>query len=213
VGSEEVRGEIPTANPRPRRVADRLREPHVADQRGHGSAEGLSVDRVHEKPTPPVHDLLLDPTHPAADDRLRLGDLAIDTGGRTVERAGREIALSLSNKGAQAVFAYAGLTGSGVFDAAKSGKGVAPIGVVSDKSSLAPGKTPGSLLMGVDRVLMDLTRSYVDDNFERGSRHTFGFAEGGWSMSYDPDLVGEENIADLDALEQKIESGELKVRE
>lgn len=126
---------------------------------------------------------------------------------------GREIALSLSNKDAHAIFSYAGLTGSGVSDAAKSVQGVAPIGVVSDKEPLAPGKTPGSLLMGVDAVLLQLTQDYVDEKLERGSQHSFGFAEDGWDMKYDENLVGEKNIADLEALQERVASGELKVSE
>ena len=126
---------------------------------------------------------------------------------------GSEIAVALANKGAHSVFAYAGLTGAGVFDAAKSGEPVAPIGVVADKSSLAPGKTPGSLLMGVDAVIMDLTKSFQDGDLEPGSQHTYGFAEGGWDMVYDDALVGADGIDQLTGLKDRIVSGELQISE
>ena len=126
---------------------------------------------------------------------------------------GREIALALQQKGAHSVFAYAGLTGAGIFDAAKADAKIAPIGVVADKSPLAPGKTPGSLEMGVDTVLLSLAKDYRDGDLKQGSQHTYGFAEGGWKMVYDKALVGADKVAALDALQQRISSGELKIRE
>lgn len=126
---------------------------------------------------------------------------------------GKEIALSLENKGASSIFAYAGLTGAGIFDAAKAGEPIQPIGVVADKSSLAPGDTLGSLEMGVDKVIMSLSKDYQDGNLEQGSQHTYGFAEGGWKMVYDEDLLGADKVAQLQELEGKISSGELKISE
>ena len=48
---------------------------------------------------------------------------------------GSEVARVLEGEGAYATFAYAGLSGAGAFDAAKSGANIAPIGVVADKSA------------------------------------------------------------------------------
>jgi hypothetical protein len=48
VSAEEMRGEKPSADPRSSGVADRLREPQVADQRGHDIAERLEVGRVDQ---------------------------------------------------------------------------------------------------------------------------------------------------------------------
>jgi len=126
---------------------------------------------------------------------------------------GREIALALQQKGAHSIFAYAGLTGAGIFDAAKADAKISPIGVVADKSPLAPGKTPGSLEMGVDTVLLSLTKEFQDGDLEQGSQHTYGFAEGGWKMIYDKALVGDDQVAALDALQERIVSGELKISE
>jgi basic membrane protein A len=126
---------------------------------------------------------------------------------------GREIALSLANQGAQSIFAYAGLTGAGIFDAAKSGEPITPIGVVADKSPLAPGKTSGSLEMGVDVVILALTESYESGDLEQGSVHTYGFAEGGWDMVYDEKLVGADNVQTLKSLQERIGSGELTISE
>ena len=124
---------------------------------------------------------------------------------------GREVTLALAQQGAYAVFAYAGLSGAGAFDAASSGEPVAPIGVVADKSDLAPGKTPGSLEMGVDAVILELAEEYRNGDLERGSEHDYGFAEGGWSMVYDDALLDQEQIAALEELQQRIVDGELQV--
>lgn len=127
---------------------------------------------------------------------------------------GSEIASTLaSTRGAYSVFAYAGLSGSGVFDAAKAGADIAPIGVVADKSSLAPGKVPGSLIMGVDSVLLDLTQQYVDGELAGGDVLDFGFAEGGWAMVYDEALVGADGVAALKSLQESIVAGDVQIDE
>lgn len=126
---------------------------------------------------------------------------------------GREVALSLADKGAYAMFAYAGLSGAGMFDAAKSGDQVAPIGIVNDKSHLAPGKTPGSLEMGVDTAIIQLTKSYSAGDLEPGTRQSFGFAEGGWDMIYDRSLVRTQDQEVLRELEQRITDGKLAIHE
>lgn len=122
---------------------------------------------------------------------------------------GSEISIALKNAGAFSVFAYAGLTGAGAFDAAKSGEEIAPIGVVADKSSLAPGKSPGSLEMGVDAVILETTASYVAGSLEKGTSASYGFDNGGWNMVYNSELVSADQVAALDALEAQLVSGEI----
>jgi basic membrane protein A and related proteins len=124
---------------------------------------------------------------------------------------GREVAIALAKQGSYAVFPYAGLSGTGVFDAAKSGEKIAPIGVVADKSNLAPGKTPGSLEMGVDDVILKTTDSFKAGTLKRGTKLSYGFAEGGWSMVYDNTLLTQEQRDSLQAIERKLVSGELKI--
>lgn len=125
---------------------------------------------------------------------------------------GSEIAIAQKNAGAFAVFAYAGLTGAGAFDAAKSGEEIAPIGVVADKSDLAPGKSPGSLEMGVDAVILETTASYTAGTLEKGTTSSYGFDNGGWNMVYNADLVTADQVAALDALEAKLVSGEITLK-
>lgn len=125
---------------------------------------------------------------------------------------GKEITIALANKGAYAVFAYAGLTGAGVFNAAKSGTEVAPIGVVADKSSLAPGKSPGTLEMGVDAVILQTTEQFAAGDLKKGTATSYGFAEDGWAMIYDDSLVDEDQQAALDELQQRIVGGDLTIK-
>lgn len=123
---------------------------------------------------------------------------------------GREVAIGLMNKGAFSMFAYAGLSGAGAFDAAKSGENIAPIGIVADKSSLAPGLVPGSLTMRVDTVIESLTEKIVDKSAKKGDQLSYGFKEGGWEMLYSDELVTADQIAQLDGLQEKLVAGEVK---
>lgn len=125
---------------------------------------------------------------------------------------GSEISIALAGKGAFSVFPYAGLTGAGAFDAAKAGKKIAPIGVVADKSNLAPGKSPGSLEMGVDKVIMDCTGLFLENNLPKGSLHTYSFDNGGWNMVYNDNFVNADQKAALDAVQAKLVSGEITLK-
>ena len=120
---------------------------------------------------------------------------------------GSEISIALGKKGAYSVFPYAGLTGAGAFDAAKAGADIAPIGVVADKSSLAPGKSPGSLEMGVDAAIVGTTGKFVEGTLAKGDLESYSFANGGWNMVYNPELVTAEQIAALDELQAQVEAG------
>lgn len=124
---------------------------------------------------------------------------------------GGEIATALSNKGAYSIFAYAGLSGAGAFDAAKSGANIAPIGVVADKSSLAPGKVPGSLTMGVDSVILAISELYASEKLGKGESYSYGFAEGGWAMTYDDSLLSAEQLSSLADVQAQIVNGDITI--
>lgn len=133
--------------------------------------------------------------------------LAQYVGSFTDPSKGREVTLGLETRGARSVFAYAGLSGAGAFDAAKSGSDIAPIGIVADKSSLAPGKVPGSLIMRVDRVITTMTEDFTKGTLKHGDKRSYGFAEDGWEMLYDEKLVPAERIQELEDLQAKLVSG------
>ena len=135
--------------------------------------------------------------------------LAQFVGSFTDPSKGREVALGMATRGAHSVFAYAGLSGAGAFDAAKSGSDIAPIGIVADKSALAPGKVPGSLTMRVDEVITSMTEEFKAGTLEHGAQRSYGFAEGGWEMVYDQSLVPAEKVSELEALQARLVSGEV----
>jgi basic membrane protein A len=123
----------------------------------------------------------------------------------------KEIAIAMSEAGAFATFQYAGLSGSGAFDAATSGTNIRPIGVVADKSGLAPGLVPGSLLMGVDSAILGIVGQFVEGALEPGATVEFGVADGGWTLITDPEFVDAETQARLDELTQGIIDGTITV--
>jgi|GEM_PF-755784 len=125
---------------------------------------------------------------------------------------GSEISISFAKEGAYSVFAYAGLTGAGAFDAAKAGEDIAPIGVVADKSVLAPGKSTGSLEMGVDSVILDTTSQYVAGTLEKGTSKSYGFDNGGWNMVYNSELVSQEQVDALNAIQEQLVNGEITLK-
>ncbi|GAA1495372.1 BMP family lipoprotein [Paeniglutamicibacter kerguelensis] len=133
--------------------------------------------------------------------------LAQYVGSFTDPSKGREVALGLETRGARSVFAYAGLSGAGAFDAAKSGSSIAPVGIVADKSALAPGKVPGSLIMRVDKVITSMAKDFSDGKLKHGEQRSYGFAEDGWEMLYDDKLVPAERVKELEALQAKLVSG------
>lgn len=133
--------------------------------------------------------------------------LAQYVGSFTDPSKGREVALGLETRGARSVFAYAGLSGAGAFDAAKSGSDIAPIGIVADKNALAPGKVPGSLIMRVDKVITSMTQDFTDGKLTHGEQRSYGFAEGGWEMLYDNKLVAADSVQQLEALQADLVSG------
>ncbi|GAA2347975.1 BMP family lipoprotein [Streptomyces violaceusniger] len=124
---------------------------------------------------------------------------------------GKENALTLADQGAYAIFSYAGLSGAGGFNAAKSGASVSPIGVVSDKSKLAPGKVPGSLIMGVDSVMISIAQRYQKGGLHKGAAFNFGLRDGGWKMVYDQALTDGATRNKLDGIQKQIVAGDIKV--
>ncbi len=95
---------------------------------------------------------------------------------------GKEAAIALYDKGCDIVFHIAGLTGNGVFDAAKEKKGYA-IGVDVDQNYLAP----DVIITSAEKKLTEATfltiKSVIDGNFQGGTNITYGLKEGGVGIS------------------------------
>lgn len=95
---------------------------------------------------------------------------------------GKEAALALYEKGCDIVFHIAGLTGNGVFDAAKE-KGKYAFGVDVDQNYL----NPDVIITSAEKKLTEATflvvKSVLDGTFKGGTNVTYGLKEGGVGIS------------------------------
>jgi basic membrane protein A len=124
---------------------------------------------------------------------------------------GKELALTQYDRGADVIFAAAGASGQGVFDAAEEKKTFI-IGVDSNQNALKPGRVATSMLKRVDTAVYDVIKSQVDGKFSAGKR-SFGLKDKG--IDYAVDANNEAIIAPykakLEEIRAKIMSGEIKV--
>jgi basic membrane protein A and related proteins len=142
---------------------------------------------------------------------------------------GKELALAQVDKGAAVLYHAAGLTGAGVFEAAKERKTFV-IGVDSDQNHLGHIKETGenfgltSMLKQVDVAVYLTIKDLIDGKFTAGVR-SFGLKDTVevdgkvyhgvyYAMDeYNKDLVSPEMIQKVTAAEKKIVAGEIKVPE
>lgn len=128
---------------------------------------------------------------------------------------GKELATTLYSTGADVVFAVAGKTGLGVFEAAKEQDKYA-IGVDSDQKYLDPDHIICSMKKDIGGSIYSTIANYIDDGvFEGGTilnaDMTTGFvgiAYGDQSMTQQ---VGDDLKVEVDNLAKKIIDGEIKV--
>jgi basic membrane protein A and related proteins len=127
--------------------------------------------------------------------------------------AGKEYTLALVNQGSDINFAVAGATSAGVIDAAKTSNTFA-IGVDSDQNYMAPGHVLTSMVKRVDTQAFDMIKSVVDGSFKGGTVHYYGLKEGGVDAAmdeYNKGLIPDDVLKQVDALRQKVISGEIVV--
>jgi basic membrane protein A len=125
---------------------------------------------------------------------------------------GKELALAQYQKNADIIFAAAGASALGAFDAAEE-KGKFVIGVDSNQDSIKPGRVLTSMLKRLDRAVYDAIEMESQGKFAAG-KFSLGLAEGGIDFSVDsfnrailtPGV--EKQVNDLKA---KILRGEIKV--
>ena len=125
---------------------------------------------------------------------------------------GGELALSQFDRGADVVFAAAGGTGVGVYQAAKDA-GKLAIGVDSNQNHLHPGTMLTSMVKRVDVAVEEAYRAVMEDRWQAGIT-VLGLAEDGVALALDEHnraLVSAEMEDALKAAEAKIVSGEIKV--
>jgi basic membrane protein A len=125
---------------------------------------------------------------------------------------GKELALAQYAAGADVIFHASGVTGLGVFEAARQRERFA-IGVDADQWGEAPGRVLTSMTKQVDVSVFETIRD-LQRGAWRGGVRVFGLAEKGVDYVFDDHnraLVGEDTRARVEALRQKIIAGEIKV--
>lgn len=120
----------------------------------------------------------------------------------------KELALDQIQQGSQAVFQVAGGCGLGALDAAQERK-VWGIGVDRDQSSLGS-HILTSAVKRVDVAVFDSIKDATEGNLTGGDK-VYDLENGGVSLGKVSDQVPAELLAEVEALEPKIISGEIEV--
>lgn len=124
----------------------------------------------------------------------------------------KELALSQYNSGVDVIFAAAGASGSGVFDAAEDKKKFA-VGVDSNQNWIKPGLILTSMLKRVDVAVFDAIREAKENKFQGGIVR-FGLKNKGVDYavdSHNKNLLTPEMIKKVDALKTDIIAGKIDV--
>lgn len=127
---------------------------------------------------------------------------------------GSELAKSQFSQGADVIFAAAGGTGIGVYQAAKD-EGKLAIGVDSNQNHIQPGSMLTSMVKRVDEAAFKTYQDAAAGTWEPGLV-VLGLADGGvdWALDeHNANLITAEMKAKLDDIRAKIVSGEIKVHD
>jgi basic membrane protein A len=118
---------------------------------------------------------------------------------------GKEMANAQYDQNADIVYEVAGLTGTGVIDAAKD-RGMYVIAVDRDKNYLAPENVLTSMLKDVGEGVYQTAKMVAEDNFV-GGEYRYGVKEGGIGFATTGDLMPDDVIAVAESLRQMIIDG------
>jgi len=127
---------------------------------------------------------------------------------------GGELAKGQFDRGADVIFAAAGGTGIGVYQAAKDA-GKLAIGVDSNQNYLQPGTMLTSMVKRVDVAAYDLLKSVKEGTFKPGFK-VLGLKENGvgWALDkYNEKLITPEMKTAVDKARQDIIDGKIKVHD
>ena len=126
---------------------------------------------------------------------------------------GKECATTLYDRGCDIVFAVAGKTGEGVFEAAKE-TGNYAIGVDSDQKFIDPEHILCSMIKSVDKSFYDVVAD-MDGMFQGGVVWTADMQNGYIDVAYGTEdktqQVSDELKAEVEALKEQILNGEIEV--
>lgn len=127
---------------------------------------------------------------------------------------GSELAKGQFDRGVDVIYAAAGGTGVGVYQAAVDGSKLA-IGVDSNQNYLHPGTMLTSMLKRVDVAAYETFKSAMDESWEPGIK-VLGLAEDGvgWALDeHNESLISDDIKTAVEAAAAKIVSGELSVHD
>ena len=125
---------------------------------------------------------------------------------------GKELAEAQIGKGADVIFAAAGNSGLGVFDAVEQ-RDKFIIGVDSNQNWVKPGHVLTSMVKRIDNAVYQIVKERVGGQFKAGI-HVYGLEDGGigYAMDqYNAGLIPDSVIAEVEAAKAKIIRGEIKV--
>ncbi|MCL5034243.1 MAG: BMP family ABC transporter substrate-binding protein [Bacteroidetes bacterium] len=126
---------------------------------------------------------------------------------------GKELALSQYSQGADIIYHAAGVTGLGVFEAAREMKKYA-IGVDMDQWNEAPGRVLTSMVKKGDVAVYDIIKEWKEGKFDGGTPRVFGLRDNGVDFVYDNNnkpLIPEKVYQRVEQLRKDIIDGKIKV--
>lgn len=125
---------------------------------------------------------------------------------------GKELAVAQIGKGADVIFAAAGNSGLGVFDAAEQYDKYV-IGVDSNQNWVKPGHVLTSMVKRVDNAVYQIVGDLVNHRF-KGGIHVYGLENDGVGFAMDQfnaKLISPDVVRQVDAAREKIIQGKIKV--
>jgi basic membrane protein A len=125
---------------------------------------------------------------------------------------GKELSVAQIGKGADVIFAAAGNSGLGAFDAAEQYDKYV-IGVDSNQNWVKPGHVLTSMVKRVDNAVFQIVRDRVNGQF-KGGIHVYGLDNEGIGYAvdqYNEKLIPPQVIQEVEAAKQKIIRGEIQV--
>lgn len=126
---------------------------------------------------------------------------------------GKELALGQYNDGVDIIYHASGVTGLGVFEAAREMKKYA-IGVDSDQNDEAPGYIITSMVKVVDVSVYEVIKEVKDGTFKGGRVETFGLKTKGVDYAYtdkNKHMIPDEVRKKVEALRQDIIDGKITI--
>ena len=126
---------------------------------------------------------------------------------------GKELALGQYAQGADIIYHASGVTGLGVFEAAREVKKLA-IGVDSDQYREAPGFILTSMTKMVDTSIFEVIKAELGNNFSGGKSMTFGLQSHGVDYVFDENnrhLIPDSVHSRVEALRAEIIGGNISV--